>query len=137
MVNLAHAGVVDDFVCGDIFGKRIPIIVKQVERYGEAFTANNQKFITIDTDIVQNYSNDAVRFILLHECGHHVLNELEITHRWYQDGEMAKIEHAADCYAAENFRTVYGKYRLISTLDELLPLNTLQRNMDILNCLDN
>jgi hypothetical protein len=83
-------------------------------------------YIILDPTFIRGYSAHAIEFLYFHECGHRVLGHVNTPNHQY--------EVSADCYAARRFTKLYGRNRLHQTMNELVDLNTAERNKRIMNC---
>lgn len=88
--------------------------------------------ILLDWRYVRTLPTEVLKFIYLHECGHHQLGHVEE----HSNGRKLPpgAEYDADCYAKREYVTEYGEEAFNNLLIELETINTKQRNKLIQQC---
>ncbi len=111
--------------CGDV-----KLFVGPVEGNKLAVTDADQTggYITLDPQLIQSVSQDALTFVYFHECGHRINGDRSSGYRSYD------AEQKADCYAANRYKEEYGERAFHTVLDDLLSINGHYRNNQILEC---
>lgn len=116
--------------CKDITGMSVPITYDEnyddfFFKYGNSgFDENDNPYIIMDYRMADIVSIAAVLFIEFHECGHHALGHARYGGILFPKGTDPRIpEYSADCYAAAQFRKMFGQENLEKVLIELEDAN--------------